>query len=110
MTDQQATIILQPAEGALDFPPSSVTSQLTTILPPPPSAPSAMRNQQFYSASLQAVAQGVTIISAVGDHATRLTARPTSAPAGAFTCARVLSVRLTSASEALANCAPSGMP
>jgi hypothetical protein len=56
MTYQQATIVLQPAEGALDFPTSSVTSQLTTILPPPPSAPFAMWNQQFYSAASQALA------------------------------------------------------
>ncbi|MGA9133290.1 MAG: hypothetical protein WB384_14890 [Candidatus Sulfotelmatobacter sp.] len=69
LAHQQATVVLEPREGALDFPSLLVPSKFAAVLPPPALPVAAMGNQQFDTASPESLAQRVGVVSPVRNYA-----------------------------------------
>ncbi len=76
--NDQTAKITEPGEGALDFPPASVSAQLASVLRLSPSV-APVRADQFDAAPFQALAQRVAVVALVGDDPQRLFPGPTAA-------------------------------
>jgi hypothetical protein len=66
-SDDQATIIAQPSECPFDFPPSSVTTQRSSVLGGCFASTSAMRTDQFNSPCGQPGPQRITVVAPVSN-------------------------------------------
>ncbi len=78
ISDLDATEILQPGVGAFDFPTFPVASQLAFILKAPVADVLAVGDNQLRSTLMKSFAQGVGIVSAVGNNPFEMGARPSS--------------------------------
>ncbi len=78
ISDLDATEILQPGVGAFDFPTFPVASQLAFILKAPVADVLAVGDDQLRSTLMKSFAQGVGIVSAVGNNPFEMGARPSS--------------------------------
>ncbi len=75
MTNQQAAELAQPGVGSLDNPAAHITPQFSSIFVAPLPAVLAVGSNQFYASLLQALAQRVGVVAAVGNHALGLLPR-----------------------------------
>jgi hypothetical protein len=75
MTDQQPAKLAKPGVGSLHDPAALVTPQFASIFIPPFSTVLPVRCNQFNASPLEALAQRVGIVAAVGDYAFRLLPR-----------------------------------
>jgi hypothetical protein len=66
---QQTTIVAQPSEGALNFPPSLVTAQRTSILRPGLFAVAPMWTNHLNPSILQSLTQWVTVVTTIQNQA-----------------------------------------
>jgi hypothetical protein len=67
--------VLQPGDGALDFPAAAITAQLAFVLIAPQNAVGSVRHDQFDASSFQPPAHGIAIVAAVGHHSLGVLAR-----------------------------------
>ncbi len=72
-----AAEVLQPRDGALDFPAAPVTAQLSSVLVAPQNAVAAIGNDEVNAPQPQALPQRVAVISLVGHHPPGVASRPT---------------------------------
>ena len=82
VSDLDAAEVLQPGIGALDFPASSIASQLAFVFETTVANMAAIRNDQLDSASMQSHAQRIGIVATIGDDAAQVGTR--SSPAFAW--------------------------
>ncbi len=80
LAHQQAAEVLQPGEGALDFPPSAVAAQLAPVLESAVDTVAAIRHDQVGASLPQAAAQRIAVVAAVGDDARQARARSSPPP------------------------------
>ncbi len=76
--DEKATEVAQMGEGALNFPALGVAAQGAAVIEGATTASSAMRTNQNNTALEQAPAQGIAVVSAVGNDAQRAALRATA--------------------------------
>src|SRR4029078_10922702 len=84
-SNQQATVVTEPREGAFDDPPVTIATQATPVVIPAAEVPVPIRDDGCDPASAQRIAQRVTVVPTVGDQARRLlprSPRPASRDAG----------------------------
>jgi len=83
VANDQSPVIAQPTDGAFNDPASSVAAKGTTVLRGWPSAVLVMRSDQLDAPPGQSLAQGVAVVTAIGNHALGLlprTARTVPSP------------------------------
>src|SRR5579859_5783900 len=82
VTNGQAAEGLQPGKRALDFPSSAIAQKFAAVLAPPTCAIAAMRYQQLDTTLVKSIAQGIGVVSFVGDDPLGFLSRSSSAPTG----------------------------
>jgi hypothetical protein len=81
VSDLDAAKVLQPSVGALDFPSSSIASQLAFVLEAAVANVAAIRSNQFCPALHHSPAERIGIIAPIGNHAAQPGARTSAARA-----------------------------
>jgi hypothetical protein len=80
-TQEQSAKVAQPSEGALDLPTLAVATQGTPVVERGFAPLPAMRTDEQDAALEQSPAQGITVLTAVGDYAQRSLLRSATASA-----------------------------
>jgi len=76
MANEESAKLTEPCIGAFDDPASFVASELAPVFIAPELAVLAIWNDEVDAALLEALAQGIGVIGAIGDHAFRLLPGP----------------------------------
>jgi hypothetical protein len=79
VANDQAAIVAEPSEGAFDLPAAPVAAQCSTILGARLAPIPSMRRNQFDASCGQLLAQRITVIGGVPNHALRFLAWPPAA-------------------------------
>src|SRR6476646_4252550 len=75
VSNQQATIVTEPREGAFNDPPMTIAPKATPVIIPAAEVPVPIRDDGCDPSSAQLIAQRVTVVPTVGDQARRLLPR-----------------------------------